>query len=371
MPLILYNRIVEKSTPDIRRGSFDCKGVFGMKKIKIAMIGFGGIARAHYAGFLDLKEKNAPVSVVAAFDCNPAQFERMLRINIGPDPVKLDPSIHTYTDVEALLANEEFDVADICLPSYLHKEYAVKFLRAGKHVLCEKPMALSSDECEEMLAAARESGKQLMIAQCLRFDPEYLFLKKVMDENRFGALKRIEMNRLCAHPEWGFEHWFEDTAKSGGCILDMHIHDLDMARFLFGEVQALSAVTTDGVTRWETVNTRLHFKDVTAVINGSWGETRGTAFVGSYYAVFEQASVYTDAGKLYVHPNGGEAEEIHPEGIDMYAREIEYFAETLLGLHANDVNPPESAAESVRVVEALRKSAALGGEKLPYQSTVQ
>ena len=341
-----------------------------MEKIKIALIGFGGIARAHYAGLLDLKAKNAPISVVAACDCNSAQFDRFLKINIGTEPVKLDPSVHTYTDADELLANEDFDVADICLPSYLHKEYTVKFLKAGKHVLCEKPMALTSGECDEMMAASRESGKQLMIAQCLRFCPEYLFLKGVIDENRFGRLKRIEMNRLCAHPAWGFEHWFEDTAKSGGCILDTHIHDLDMARFLFGEPQAVSSVATDGITRWETVNTRLYFKEVTAVINGSWGETRGRAFVGSYYAVFEKASVFTEGGKLYVLPEGGEACEVHPEGIDMYAREIEYFAETLLGLHQNDVNPPESAAETVRIIETLRESAACGGEKIPYRSTL-
>ena len=337
-----------------------------MQELKVALIGFGGIARAHYAGYRILEEKQVPISIVAVCDCDPAQFERAVPINRATEQARLPSHIHTYTDIDSLLSNEDFDMADICLPSYLHKEFSVKMLRAGKHVLCEKPMALSFKDCEEMIAASRESGKKLMIAQCLRFAPEYLYLKKAIDENTFGRLKRIEMNRLCAHPMWGFENWFTYTEKSGGCILDMHIHDVDMARFLFGEPQAVSAVTTDGITRWETVNTRLHFSDVTAIINGSWGETSGTEFVGSYYAVFEKASVYTKAGKLYVHPNDGEASELQPEGIDMYAREIEYFFEMLMGIHQNDVNPPESAAETVRVIEALRESSALGGEKIAY-----
>lgn len=337
-----------------------------MSPLKIALIGFGGIARAHYSGYRILAQKNVPISLVAALDCNPAQFDRYLKINTETEPVKLDPSVRTYTDIDQLLSGEEFDVADICLPSYLHKEYTVKLLRAGKHVLCEKPMALSSADCEEMIAVAKECGKRLMIAQCLRFDPAYLYLKKAVDEGTFGKIKRLEMNRLSAHPTWGYENWFADTEKSGGCILDMHIHDVDMARFLFGEPQAVSTVAYDGITRWEYESTRMFYPELTAIINGSWSETRGTPFVGSFYAVFEKAALFTEKDKLFVHPEGGEAQELRPEGIDMYAREIEYFAETILNDLPNDLNPPESAAESVRVIEALRKSAARGGEKIPY-----
>jgi predicted dehydrogenase len=233
-----------------------------MKKLKIAMLGFGGIARAHYSGYKLLERLGAPISLEAVFDCNPAQFERELKINIEPKPIKLDEGVRRYTDLDELFAKEEFDMADVCLPSYLHKSFSVRSLREGKHVLCEKPMALSSAECEEMLAAAKESGKRLMVAQCLRFDPEYLYLKKAVKEKTFGKLLRLEMNRLCAHPSWGYENWFADTEKSGGCILDMHIHDVDMARFLLGEPQAVSTVAYDGISRWAFESTRLFYPDV-------------------------------------------------------------------------------------------------------------
>ncbi len=338
-----------------------------MKILKVALIGFGGIARAHYSGYRLLNQKNAPISLVAACDVNPAQFERYLKINTETEQVKLDPSIHTYTDIDSLLANEEFDMADICLPSYLHKEYSVKLLRAGKHVLCEKPMALSTAECEEMLAASRQSGMRLMIAQCLRFNHTYLYLKNAISEGTFGRLKHLEMNRLSAHPMWGFENWFADTARSGGCILDMHIHDVDMARFLFGEPEAVSTVAYDGITRWQRENTRLYYPDLTVVINGSWDETRGTPFVGDFRAVFEKATLIRQSDEsILVYPEGGEPYVTAQSGMDCYAAEIEYFVQTILGDLSNEVNSPESAAATVRVIEALRESAARGGEKLPY-----
>lgn len=338
-----------------------------MKKIKVAILGFGGIARAHYAGYLQLLDKKAPISVVAVLDCDPLQFDRPLRINIEGEQVRLDSSIHTYTDVDMLLANEDFDMADICLPSYLHKEYTVKMLRAGKHVLCEKPMALSSSECEEMIAASHESGKRLMVAQCLRFSPAYLYLKRCVEDGRFGKVKSLFMNRLCALPKWSFENWFQKTEKSGGCILDMHIHDVDMARAMFGEPQAVSTVSYGYDMDWQMENTRLFFSSVIAVINGSWDEASSTPFVSDFRAGFEKATLVKSAdGILTVFPEEGEPFVPELEKLDMYAGEIEYFVNTILNGIPNTVNPPQSAAQSVRVIEALRESAALGGEKINY-----
>jgi predicted dehydrogenase len=188
-----------------------------MKKVRIAMIGFGGIARTHYAGYTDLATRNVPFELVAICDIDKSQFEKQITINTSAEPVKIADSIHTYTNLDEMIANEEFDMADICLPTYLHCEYTKKMLRAGKHVLCEKPMALNSAECEEMLAVAKETGKKLMIGQCLRFSDSYRYVKKCIDEGTFGKLQTLNMYRLSAHPEWGFENWFQNDEKSGGC----------------------------------------------------------------------------------------------------------------------------------------------------------
>lgn len=345
------------------------KDLYDMKKLKVAIIGFGGIARSHYAGYLSLAEKDAPVELVAVLDKNPEQLTRQIKINTSNEEIRLPESMHTYTDLEELIATEEFDVADICLPTYLHKEFAVRLLHAGKHVLCEKPMALSSSECAEMLEAERESGKRLMIGQCLRFGPAYQYLKACIEDGRFGKLKNLTMNRLSAAPIWGYENWFMNTERSGGCILDMHIHDVDMARFLLGEPQAVSTVATDGTVRWETQNTRLFYPDLTVVINGSWGETRGTPFVGDFRAVFERATVMrlpTENVIVYYENGTNEIPEMSEEA--SITREIEFFAWTILEGRENLTNPSSSAATTVRLIEALRESAAQGGAKLTWKA---
>ena len=118
-----------------------------MKEVKVALIGYGGIGHAHAKGYEILAEQNAPVRLVAALDVNPKKFSDAVAINTGTGAAGLPSGARAYTSLDALLENEEFDMVDICLPTYLHKEYAIRFLKLGKHVLSEKPMALSSADC--------------------------------------------------------------------------------------------------------------------------------------------------------------------------------------------------------------------------------
>ena len=205
-----------------------------MKKLRVALLGFGGIARSHYAAYLALEKEGFPISLVAICDRDAAQFSSSIAFNLGNEQTTLRADIHTYTDIDELLANEDFDAADICLPTFLHKDITVKLLAAGKHVLCEKPMSLSSGECEEMLAAAKAAERCLMIGQCLRFDDSYRYLKQCIESGIYGKLRMLSMHRYSTFPRWGNSKWFETLEKSGGCIIDTHIHDIDMARFLLG-----------------------------------------------------------------------------------------------------------------------------------------
>lgn len=333
-----------------------------MRKIRVAMIGYGGIARSHNAGYNLLEKEGEPIQLVAVCDIDPSKFESYIGINIETGTIGLPADIHTYTSVDDLLANESFDMADICLPSYLHKEYAVKLLRAGKHVLSEKPMALSEAECDEMIAASNETGCRLMIGQCLRFNAQYLFLKHCVESGVYGKARHLFMNRLSSQPTWGFEQWYQDTDKSGGCILDMHIHDIDMVRFLFGEPEAVSSITLDGETRYQVVNTRVFYKDMLVSINGSWGEASGTPFQMDYRIRFDKATILFDGSKVMVYPEEGEPFEPKLPCIDHIAEEIRMFAHSIIGQVPNESNPPESARETVKVIERMRESALRGGE---------
>ena len=335
-----------------------------MKEVKVALIGYGGIARSHSAGYNALQAEGEPIRLVAACDINPDQFARKVAINTGADKGKLPENIHTYTNIEDLIASEDFDMADICLPSYLHSEYAVKLLKAGKHVLSEKPMALNTEQCDAMLQAAQEANRKLMIGQCLRFNACYLYLKDCVDSGKYGTLRHLFMERLSAQPRWGFEHWFENTEKSGGCILDMHIHDVDYARFILGEPKAVSCISLDGDVRWQIENTRMYYDNKLVVINGSWDEAATCKFHAGFRARFEKATVISDCKTVTVYPDEGEpfaGELIHSN--HHITEEIRAFVHELLaGKIQSDVNPPESARASVHIIEKLRESAAHNGE---------
>ena len=334
-----------------------------MQEVKVALIGFGGIARAHNAGYKILKEENEPIKLVAVCDINPAQFESEILINTGSGEGALPADIHTYTNVDDLLESEDFDMADICLPSYLHKEYAIKLMKAGKHVLSEKPMALSYADCNEMISVSESTGKKLMIGQCLRFDAGYMFLKECVDNKTFGEARHAYLYRLSSHPKWGFEHWFEDDTKSGGCVLDMHIHDVDMVRFLFGEPEAISMSSLDTATRWAVDNTQMYYPGKLVSIAGSWDESDTFGFRAGFRIRFEKATITMDGGKIIVYPNEGDTYSPALPATNYMAEEVRFFAHSIMDENIkNTKNPPESARETVRLIEKLRESAACGGK---------
>ena len=336
-----------------------------MKEVRVALIGYGGIGHAHAVGYRVLIERGAPVRLVAVCDIDGAKFESEVNINLGTAKAYLPEGTRRYTDVSELIANEEFDMVDICLPTYLHKEYAIRFMRLGKHVLSEKPMALSSADCEEMLAASRETGAHLMIGQCLRFNESYGFLKECVEDGRFGKLRRMVMKRISRLPRWGFENWFTVTERSGGCILDMHIHDVDMARYLLGEPKAVSCWAWDGEVRWQYEQSHLYYDGCDVLIEGSWDESDQTPFSAVLRARFDTAQVEIASNTVKVYPDEGEAYEPDVKVTNHMANEIAFLANLILDPTANNMkNPPESAAATVRLIEHLRESAERGAERI-------
>ncbi len=334
-----------------------------MKEIKVAIVGFGGIARLHYASYEAMKKEGYPISVVAICEQNTARVFEKVEINLGGGNIEVDKNIHLYTDVDTLIAEEEFDMADICLPTFLHCSHSVKLLNAGKHVLCEKPMALTSEECAQMTDAANKNGCHLMIAQCLRFDHLYRYLKECVDDGRFGKLSFLTLERHCDYPLWGAD--FKNLARTGGCILDTHIHDVDIARFVLGEPKTVSAVRCDNVPHWQLVNSRLFYDDATVLIDVVWDEAREIPFQSGFHAKFEQASVVCDGAKITVKPLGADRYQPEIREVDRITEEIRALGDLVLDPSLkNTVNPPESAMKSVQLVDALAESAAQNGANL-------
>ena len=335
--------------------------------LNAAIIGLGGISASHRKGYYNL-EKAGKVRLVAAYDINPEAFSSHTVTNLGDSADGLSESLRFYTDLDEMLRNEEIDFVDICIPTYLHKEMSEKMLRLGYHVLCEKPMALTYDDAKEMIRAADESGKELMIGQCLRFYPAFDYIKDVVDTKKFGKLLGATFSRLSPTPTWGWNNWFMKPELSGGCLTDLHIHDIDVIRYLFGEPDGVSSRATTSVSLYDTVHTSLYYGNVPITAIGDW-TLQGVPFEARAQLNFSLATLIFDGNKLTVYPKDGtDPYEAVLEKISGYESEISYFCDVVEGKISNTKNTARSAAETVRLIEHLRKSVELQGEKIEFGS---
>ena len=333
--------------------------------LKAGLIGFGSISKAHRKGYWNL-ERMGKVKLTCAYDVNPEAFQKQVKNNL--DDATKDPEEHLrfYTDLDEMLANEDIDFVDICVPSYLHSKIAIDLLKRGYHVLCEKPMSLYSADCLQMIQAAEEAKKELMIGQCLRFYPAFEHIKRVIEEKRYGAVLGAFFSRLSAPPTWGWNNWFADPDCSGGAITDLHIHDVDVTRYLFGEPEAVSCRATSSFSAYDTVHSSLFYGDFPVTAIADWTHV-GIPFRATCSIDFETATVTFDGSALMIYPKDGSGAETVPlERCSGYQGEISYFCDVIEGKTKNTRNPASSAATSVRLIEHLRQSADAKGQIIPF-----
>jgi len=169
--------------------------------LRIGIAGFGFMGRTHYQCWSKLKT----AKVVAICDTNPNVVEDTRKAvgNIGDAQSDIDfGRLKLYTDYHKMLAEAKLDAVSITLPTCLHPEFAIKALSAGVNVMCEKPMALTVRGCDQMIAAARGSGRRLQIGHCVRFWPEYAKAKEIVDSGKHGKVIAASFRRLGSAPTW-------------------------------------------------------------------------------------------------------------------------------------------------------------------------
>ena len=319
--------------------------------IKFGIIGFGGIARSHKAGHLRLENEGFGSKLVAICDIRPEIFGQDMEINLGAANTGTMEGINLYTSVDEMLEKEELDAVDICLPSYMHADMAIKCLEKGLHVMSEKPMALSTADCKRMIAAAKKADRKMMIGLCLRFEPMYLCLKDMIDSKKFGKIHNVYFERLGGMPK-GWEDWYNDPEKSGGIEFDLHIHDLDMTRFLFGEPKWVSAVKNG----YRNINTRFGYDDFTVMTVDDWSGSNTYKFRMGYRVAFDDATVVMENGLVTVFPNEGEPYNVEYEKKDRMAEELRYLCQQITDGIENTVNSLESTMADITLTEKVRKS---------------
>lgn len=334
--------------------------------LRVGLIGLGFMGRGHLERYQKLEEEGAPVKLTAVCDIDPDRLEGRDTItgNIGVGNSVDLTQFARYEDYGEMLAKERLDYVDIALPTYLHASAAIAAMKAGFPVLCEKPMARSLAECEDMIAVSRSTGKMLMAAQCLRFWPAYELLKEYIDRDYFGHVVSAHFFRGGSTPRWSWQNWLLDGVKSGGCLLDQHVHDVDMVNWLFG---IPDAVTANGVnvfngSGYDAVSTRYIYgngKIVSAeddwTINGDFG------FDMRYRVNFRKGSLHFSQGKVMAYPADREGFEAGLPTQDGYYREILYFMDCLANAKPQNICPPESTRDTIAIALAEQESADNGG----------
>lgn len=284
--------------------------------------------------------------VVAVCDANPiAETAKQGNIAAGQDTLNLD-GVAVYTDVEEMLATESLDAVSIALPTHLHNPVSIQCLMAGVHVLCEKPMALSVEDCDAMIRAASKAGRHLMIAHCIRFWPEYAWVKGAVDSGEYGKVLAADFSRHTYAPSWADGGWLSDPAKSGGVAMDLHIHDLDFIQYLFGAPTCIRSVYSQS----KHIQTRVDYGDGRPIsATASWLMPKSFGFQMTFNVVFEKAAAVFDGATLKLYPSAGEVILPKLGDGDGYQSEIEYFAGLISGTNTETVITPEQARESVRM----------------------
>lgn len=186
---------------------------------KLGMVGFGGMAGWHY----DLIQEISNLEVAGIWDIKQERRE-----------YAASKQIKVYQSLEHMLSDQQIDLILIAAPNDVHRPAAIQAMRAGKHVISEKPVALNSDELKEMIQVSKETNRFFTVHQNRRWDEDFLTIKKVLEEKKLGEVFRIESR---VHGSRGIPgDWRQEKEHGGGMVLDWGVHLLDQILLLFPDV---------------------------------------------------------------------------------------------------------------------------------------
>jgi predicted dehydrogenase len=326
------------------------------------MVGLGFMAATHLKAYRQIDS----CRIVAL--CNPSgrnldgDFAKVTGNTGSGEPLKLDMTgVKAVRNLAELLANAVVQVVDICAPTQAHPELAIAALQAGKHVICEKPLARTSKEARQIADVAARAGKMLMPAMCLRFWPEWVWLKQAIDAKTYGKVLAARFRRVAQPPAWG-QKFFLNGKLSGGALLDLHIHDTDFVQFCFGRplsvfstgFSKISGAIDHVVTQYQVAS------GASVSAEGSWAMTEGFGFHMSYTAIFEHATADFDitrgADALKVFEKGNDPQALRFSGQDGYFGELKYMLDCVSSGTPPSTVTPQDGVSAVEICEAEERS---------------
>ena len=342
-----------------------------MKKLGIGLIGLGFMGSTHFRIYEAME--NAQVKALA--DVDPVKRKGDISKVVGnigtadnSKPLNLT-GVNVYESGFDLINDPAVDIVDICCPTPYHADYIVAALAAGKHVFAEKPFARNLEQAKKIEEAAAKAKTFLNFGMCVRAWPEYRYAYEQFKAGAFGKLRSATFRRLSPDINGdAWENWFMDGKRSGGALLDMHLHDTDEVVYFFGRPKAVTAngvniVSNGGIDHVVTV---YHFDNDTLVeAEGSWGATRQTPFEMSFQLICEKAVVRWMSDGFKVFWRDGRVETPKVEATTGWHKELQYFVDCV----QNNVKPDkyqsfDSVLDGFKVAMAEQQSVDAGGKRI-------
>lgn len=340
---------------------------------KAAIVGVGFMGWIHYLAY----QKCNAAQLVGFASRDPEKRAGNwtgIQGNFGPPGEQIDVSdLKTYETLDDVLADDTVQLVDLCTPPHLHVPQVLACFEAGKHVLCEKPLALNGDDAVRLVSAARQADRQLLVGHVLPFMAEFRFLAEAAASNKYGKLNGLHVVRTIGPVDWNPD--FYNPEKVGGPLVDLHVHDTHLIRLLFGmpnQVYAKGRLHQGTPQYFETL---YDFEDNDAVVGARGGviNQHGRPFTHGFEAHFEQATLQFQSAAF---DDGAEAmplKILHADGkierpdlgpgdpVDAFVDEITAAAQAVAGHEAPPALRGELAADALvmcsRIAESIQANA--------------
>lgn len=329
----------------------------GEQKLRVGVVGLGFMGQTHVTALAAAIRAGCPAELVAVCDRHEERRQGHPggggNLDTVADERLFDPSVvRGYTEPAPLFADPDVDAVSICTPTDSHIELALSALAAGKHVIVEKPVALSVAAIESLDRAATSAGRVVMPAMVMRFWPGWRWLRDRIAAGTYGAVKSAHFRRLGEQPGWS-TCFYHDPNRTGGALADLHIHDVDFVRWCFGKPQAVSSHGS-----LDHMTTVYQFDDgpEQVIAEGGW-MAAGFPFHMSFEVVFENAIAQWDIGRETPLQlvEGGELKEIPIDDPAGYQGEIAHFVDVVRSNGVPDATLSD-AADVTRMIDAERSS---------------
>ncbi len=329
------------------------------RRINVGIAGLGFMAATHIKAYRQIPEANIHTICNASGRCLDGDLTKVGGNINANDQVRLDMNqVKATREFEDLLRDPAIELIDICTPTLQHPDMLSAALKAGKHVICEKPLARNSEQARTMVEAARQAKTFAMPAMCLRFWPEWAWLKNAVAQNTYGKVLSARFRRIAEPPSWGKKHFSQGSA-SGGALLDLHIHDVDFVQFCFGKPRRVFAsgyshytgAVDHVVAQYQVANGAIVHAE------GGWAMSPGFGFSMAYTVNFENATADYDLVRapdnlLRLFRPGQAAETVKCTGPDGYVGELLHIVQCIQQGRSPSVVTMQDGLAAIQICEA-------------------